>query len=605
MRDKRTLSPREEMIYDYISPRFQKQFIKMSPAKRKKMVDAVIKDLSRKNYDVSELQSGTVRQKELRGRMAAGFVRKAATKSAVVSGKGSLKAAKLPFKAALFTGKKIKERKTKEVLLDQKGNLTRQKVESLNYPSKKDAKKEQAKQGKNTSRRGKNILRTVGRQVDKALSSMQTDNRKKNRSIDEIQKEWRDKYTTAATKKAGKIYFKGVKKTAAVVTKLIVKLIFSILSCIAQLLLPLLPFILIAAILVAIITALFGAAAEEESQTQPAGVVMVSESVLQYRDRILSELKKYGKTEYIDLFLAIVMQESGGNGTDIFQCSASSVDKSIKNGVRIMCGHMADKRVKVSSVDDMEHIKVALQAYNYGGGYIDFINDTQRLSALKKLDSLGKWTQESALDFQKKQSANKIRTGVEAKLLGPYAYGDAYYVEHVLRYYNTGSSAAAAEVKGIELGKRMQYLFPNGIPSDEATGRSYMQTVPVTIYTPQGKTATMYITVHKKLVKAYQQAFAGMYQIKFPIDAGQTAAFCWRMMASDGSKRSYHSYGSCIDINSQANPATYTSGVYSPGLNPLSVNPAVIKIWADAGFYWGGNWTGYYRDTMHFTYTNN
>ena len=76
-------------------------------------------------------------------------------------------------------------------------------------------------------------------------------------------------------------------------------------------------------------------------------------------------------------------------------------------------------------------------------------------------------------------------------------------------------------------------------------------------------------------------------------------------MASDSSKQSYHSYGTCIDINWNSNPATYTGGAYAPGTNPLSITPPVIKIWAEAGFYWGGNWEGYYRDYMHFTYTNN
>lgn len=30
----------------------------------------------------------------------------------------------------------------------------------------------------------------------------------------------------------------------------------------------------------------------------------------------------------------------------------------------------------------------------------------------------------------------KKRTGSSADILGPYAYGDAYYVSHVLRYYS-------------------------------------------------------------------------------------------------------------------------------------------------------------------------
>jgi hypothetical protein len=227
----------------------------------------------------------------------------------------------------------------------------------------------------------------------------------------------------------------------------------------------------------------------------------------------------------------------------------------------------------------------------------------------EQLENIGKWTQDNALAYQKKRSINHgypvARTGSDAKAFGPYKYGDAYYTEHVLRYYIIGSSGTVAEVKGISTENRMTYLFPSGLPTDEATARQYMQTISVKIYTPQGNESTMNITVHKSLVNAYKQAFNGMYLLKFPIDASTTAAFNWRQMASDSSKQSYHSYGTCIDINPPNNPATYTSGSYRPGGDSLSITQEIVQIWASAGFYWGGNWDGYYKDYMHFTYTNN
>lgn len=623
--DKRKLTKREAVIYDYIQPCYRKQFVKMSPYQRKRLIDGIIRKLEKRNYDVSEFKEDfdnsqrTIRNRHI-SKAARKSLTKASTKTMKVTGKTAVK-------TAFVVQKKLKDHKQKEVMLDEHGNLTRRRIDrekevtagerNSNEVEKKEVKPDKKIEKTTKQRKGSKVKNTVGRQVDKAMAAMVNNNRKKNRSIDEIQKEWRDKSARYAGRKAGKVLY----KINLAIGKLIVKLVAAFVSALTSILLPFLPFIVLLVILISVFTFLFGSAAlEEERQQEAVGSYAVSSTVLQHRDKILEELKKYGKEEYIDLFLAVVMQESGGNGNDIFQCSESlgkkagtlSLDESIRQGVKVLCGHMSHEKVKVSSPEDIEHIKIALQAYNFGGGYITYINDTSgfgRGTTREQVENLGKWTQENALAYQRLQSkvhgAEIPRTGSAAKTLGPYNYGDAYYTEHVLRYYVIGSSESAEKVKGINVSKRMAYLFPEGIPTDEASARQHMQTVSVKIYTLQKKESSMNITVHKKLVKAYKQAFDGMYKIKFPIDPGTTAAFCWRAMASDSSKQSYHSYGTCIDINWNSNPATYTGGAYAPGTNPLSITPPVIKIWAEAGFYWGGNWEGYYRDYMHFTYTNN
>ena len=622
--DKRKLTKREAIIYDYIQPCYRKQFVKMSPYKRKRLIDGILRKLEKRNYDVSEFKENfDSSQRAVRNRYISKTARKTLTK---VSTKTVKVSGKTAVKTAFIVRKKIKDHKQKEVMLDEHGNLTRRRAEKekevtadervSNEAEKKESKPDK-KTEKTAKRKGSKVKNTIGRQVDKAMAAMVNNNRKKSRSIDEIQKEWRDKSARYAGRKAGKLLY----KINLAIGKLIAKLVAAFVSALTSILLPFLPFIVLLVILIAIFTFLFGSVAlEEERQQEAVGSYAVSATVLQHRDKILAELKKYGKEDYIDLFLAVVMQESGGKGNDIFQCSESlckkagtlSLDESIRQGVKVLCGHMSHEKVKVSSSEDIEHIKIALQAYNFGGGYITYINDTNRLGTRptkQDIENLGKWTQENALAYQRLRSkvhgAEIPRTGSAAKTLGPFNYGDAYYTEHVLRYYVIGNAESAEKVKGINVSKRMAYLFPEGIPTDEASARQHMQTISVKIYTLQGRESSMNITVHKKLVKAYKQAFDGMYQIKFPIDPGTTAAFCWRAMASDSSKQSYHSYGTCIDINWNSNPATYTGGAYAPGTNPLSITPPVIKVWADAGFYWGGNWDGYYRDYMHFTYTNN
>lgn len=609
---KKKLTKREKIIYDCIQPKHRRQFIRLSPYKRKRMVDTVICNLERKNYDVSEFkETGRARNVEKKNYYIAKAVRKGLTAET-----------KAPLKTAAAVKGALKKRQQKEVLLDSSGNITREKATRNSKVTASD-RYIGADNKKGHLKKGSGVKKTVARQVDKALSSISVKENKKKRTTDEIQREWQSKSTGKGARYAGKAAKKAGNALAKLIMKIVVQLITFIVSIFQMIIaaLPLLlPVILIFAVIMLICTFFFGATKEdEEREKENIGSYMVSDSVISYKDDILKELKKYGKEEYIYLFLAVVQQESGGSGTDIFQCSESlgkaagtlSLEESIKQGVKVLCGHMNHEKVKVASISDLDHIRIALQAYNYGGGYIDYINRTDfgRDTTKDDVANIGKWTQENALAYQKEKS--KVggtpveRTGAAKKLLGPYNYGDAYYTEHVLRYYQTDSAETTAEVKGIPKSDRINFLFPTGLPVTESEARSYMQTITVKIYNEVGTKSSMNITVHKKLVNAYRQAFERMYKIRFPIKVAETAAYCWRNMASDSSKRSYHSYGTCIDINWSSNPATYTSGIYLPEQNPLSITPQVVKIWADAGFFWGGNWNGYYRDYMHFTYTDN
>lgn len=388
----------------------------------------------------------------------------------------------------------------------------------------------------------------------------------------------------------------------------------------AAIILLLLVTMILGGVVASLVAVLAGGEEEEnkKSEVEIYSELPLSAEVLALKAEVLKELKKYKKEEYIYLFLAVIQQESGGQGEDIFQCSESlgkppnSINRktSIKHGVKVLCGYLDHEKIKVSSPDDLEHIKIALQAYNYGGGYITYINDTSgmgRDTTVEQIRNVGKWTQQNALAYQKKMSGGTPRTGSAAEILGPYAYGDAYYTKHVLQYYSqdSGSGANIDEVKGIPENERMQWLFPEGAPtSSNEFEAKYKKTINVPIYDVNGKKSSMNITIHKKLEKAYKKAFEGMYKIKFRINAGETCAYCWRSMSSGTGSLSHHSYGVAIDINTSANPATYTGGTYAPGKNPLSLTQEVVKIWKDAGFYWGGDWEGYYKDYMHFTYTN-
>ena len=180
---------------------------------------------------------------------------------------------------------------------------------------------------------------------------------------------------------------------------------------------------------------LFNGYNSEQIETS-MGTLGITAEVEAYRDLVTEYAVKYGIEDYVDLLLAVIMQESGGIGNDIFQASESlglspntlSVEESIDQGVKVMAARL--EASKVESITDMNKIRLALQGYNFGGGYIRYA-----------INRDGQWTQDNTNDFAKDQSKGKKRSGNKAQTLGVWAYGDQYYTFHVLRYYSASYSA--------------------------------------------------------------------------------------------------------------------------------------------------------------------
>lgn len=345
---------------------------------------------------------------------------------------------------------------------------------------------------------------------------------------------------------------------------------------------------------------------EEEGSTGGSTITVslnLSPDVARYREPVLAEAKKYGMEAYINLFLAVIMQESGGQGGDIFQASESlglppnTLDTagSIEQGVKYLSGMIT--KAGVTSPEDLEHIRLALQGYNFGGGYIDY--------AMK---NGGKWTQENTFGYAKEKSGGVRNTGSRAEQLGPWRYGDQYYTDHVLRYYQRGDQAeesvAAGEAAKVALEGRLDWLFPDGVPSSPNEMQKYLTQITVPIINKNGKAATMILTVHKKLAEEIKKVFEDMKRAGFKIKPEETAGYNWRTMASNSSRVSHHSYGCVVDVNWTSNGASYTSWGYHPGEDEYSVTKKIVNIWKRHGFYWGGDWSTAYFDPMHFTYTN-
>ena len=155
----------------------------------------------------------------------------------------------------------------------------------------------------------------------------------------------------------------------------------------------------------------------------------VSEEVQAYEPLIRQYATEYGIPEYAELIKAIMMQESGGRGTDPMQAAESGYNTRYPhtpNGITdaeysIQCGVQVVRdvldRAGVESPLDLEHIKLALQGYNFGPGYI-----------IWAVSHYSGYSLSNAEEF----------SAIMAEQLGWERYGDTQYVPHVLRYYALG-----------------------------------------------------------------------------------------------------------------------------------------------------------------------
>lgn len=189
------------------------------------------------------------------------------------------------------------------------------------------------------------------------------------------------------------------------------------------------------AVLIIMIVVLFGAAvAMFGGGSDSNSYTPVSAEVEAYEPIIQKYAKEYGIPEYVELIKAVMMQESGGRGLDPMQAAEGSFNTRYPhepNGIKdpeysIQCGVQELKAAltsaEVESPIDMEHIKLALQGYNFGNGYISWAKA-----------KYGGYSYANAVEFSTQQ----------AQRLGWDSYGDTQYPAHVLRYYPYGRAFTA------------------------------------------------------------------------------------------------------------------------------------------------------------------
>ncbi len=278
-------------------------------------------------------------------------------------------------------------------------------------------------------------IKTTRRSVKTADRSGRTAIKTADRSARQAQAAAKTAAKTAQkTAQKAKIAAKKAAEAAKRTAKLTAKAVRAIIAAIKELILLMIAggwvtlVVILFIVLFGAALALFGGGSSSSSYTP------VSAEVEAYTPIIRNYARQYGIEEYTELIKAVMMQESGGRGLDPMQSSESGYNTryprepngitdpaySIEVGVQTLVACLSEAQVE--NPIDMARIKLALQGYNYGNGFIPWA-----------ITNYGGYSIAAAVEFSDMQAAN----------LGWNSYGDKQYAAHVLRYYPYGRAFSA------------------------------------------------------------------------------------------------------------------------------------------------------------------
>ena len=161
----------------------------------------------------------------------------------------------------------------------------------------------------------------------------------------------------------------------------------------------------------------------------------LSKDALAYRDMVEQELAKTGQESLAPLVLSVMMQESGGRGNDPMQASESKCGEpgciqDAKESIVYGIAHFLRMLEEANGEKD-----VAIQAYNFGAGFIGFVNENG-----------GVFSEDLAVRFAQEQYA-KVDNPEDYRCIRPESeeldacYGDIHYVEAVYSYLPAAKAA--------------------------------------------------------------------------------------------------------------------------------------------------------------------
>lgn len=233
------------------------------------------------------------------------------------------------------------------------------------------------------------------------------------------------------------------------ITAVIMAFATALISQLGVILLPLLivlaVVIVIVSLLVALISSIAGAVKDASSAQVIAGLYrqLLSDNTISYTQDVKDAAVNEQIEDYVNYLLAIMEVESHGIGTDVMQSSESAglppnsfktPQESIAQGAK----YFASCVMKASEKEC--DINTAIQAYNYGTGFIDYVAENGKA-----------YTLDLAIAFAEeksggKQVAYKNQIAIDYNGGWRYAYGNMFYAQLVNQYIYNYDNATVQKI---------------------------------------------------------------------------------------------------------------------------------------------------------------
>lgn len=168
-----------------------------------------------------------------------------------------------------------------------------------------------------------------------------------------------------------------------------------------------------------------------------AGNAKVNEATMAWQPVVAEAAEKYGIPEYVNVILAIIMTETGGDDADVMQSSESlglppgTITDPVYS-IDVGVSHFAE--VIQSARNKGLDFWTPVQAYNFGGGFNDYVEANGK-----------QYSFELATEFAKTHAE-----GVTVEYNNPvadfngnwrYKYGNMYYVKVIQSYLSPADGA--------------------------------------------------------------------------------------------------------------------------------------------------------------------
>ena len=186
------------------------------------------------------------------------------------------------------------------------------------------------------------------------------------------------------------------------------------------------------------------------------GGSQISSAVLALRPTVEKYANQYGIGDKVDLLMAQIMQEAGGEPDALASDPMQSAE-----GHGMAAGSLNNQELSIqwgceefaNRLNDAGgNIPLALQSYNFGKGFINYVKNHG-----------GQMSQDLVDQFSDQQAAAN----------GWSKYGDKQYVQHVLRYYNGGGSGFESMPAPLDLNS--MYEMNNNYMNEGGAGNESLE----------------------------------------------------------------------------------------------------------------------------------